>query len=197
MHDNADTSWPLWHDAARRPAVDAAIRTLYARLDADVAARGPTCWVSGKCCNFDAFGHRLYVTALEIAWFLQQVAPSPGVDRQAGRDATSVGGRADATLPLPQLAAGPAEPDAPLPAACVYQVDGLCTTHVMRPLGCRIFFCQQGTEHWQNELYEQYLSELRTLHERHGLPYRYLEWRAGLVEARAATSRWAPRGAGG
>ena len=65
--------WQDWKAAAERPAVDAALRDLYAQIDAAVAERGPTCWASGKCCKFDEFGHRLYVTGLEIAWFLNQV----------------------------------------------------------------------------------------------------------------------------
>lgn len=30
--------------------------------------------VSGRCCRFDEFGHRLYVTTLELATFLHDVA---------------------------------------------------------------------------------------------------------------------------
>jgi hypothetical protein len=50
-------------------------------------------------------------------------------------------------------------------------------------MGCRVFFCQEGTQGWQQELYEQFLAELRRMHEDRGLPYRYMEWRAGLREA--------------
>ncbi|MFA9479163.1 hypothetical protein ACERK3_12800 [Phycisphaerales bacterium AB-hyl4] len=165
MTTHTDTPWQTWHDAAARRDIDRALRDLYARLDADIASRGPTCWTSGRCCNFDAFGHRLYVTGLEIAWFRQH-APSPNTRTPPA-----------SPLSLPQLQ---------LPAACRYQVDGKCSTHAVRPLGCRIFFCQTGTEHWQHELYEQYLNDLRELHDREALPYAYMEWRAGLIEADAA-----------
>lgn len=163
MDDYPDNLWPRWRDAAQQPAIDAALRDLYARLDAAVAERSPTCWISGRCCKFDTFGHRLYVTGLEIAWFLQQVEQQPSGVR----------------LPIHAETAG----------ACPYQAKGMCSTHAVRPLGCRIFFCQKGTEQWQNELYEQFLAELRTLHEAHGLPYRYMDWIAGLDEAARSPGR--------
>ncbi|MEM7625266.1 MAG: hypothetical protein AAF333_06530 [Planctomycetota bacterium] len=161
--------WSAWHDAAGRPPVDVALRGLYAEIDAAVAARGPTCWTSGRCCKFDDFGHRLYVTGLEIAWFLRQVQTTP-VNPEPASETSGVR--------LPQFAEHP--------GACPYQVDGLCSTHTVRPLGCRIFFCQQGTEAWQQDLYEEFLRRLRFLHDEHGLEYRYMDWIAGLDEAAAA-----------
>lgn len=158
--------WNAWREAAALPAVDTALRELYAELDAAVTAKGPTCWISGKCCKFDEFGHRLYVTGLEIAWFLSQV--------KAGGPTSAAEERDDA-IKLPQFAEHP--------GACPYQINGLCSTHVIRPLGCRIFFCQQGTEGWQQDLYEEFLQRLRELHEQRDLPYRYMDWISGLGAA--------------
>lgn len=213
--------WPAWHAAAADPRVDAALRDLYARLDAAVAARGPTCWVSGNCCKFEAYGHRLYVTALETAWVLANLPPGvprpyapptppvapaspanpkirralrpfiganpgPGISSASmgypappGEPGYVGGPAAGGTAPAPPQAEGPLLP------ACVFQVDGLCTVHAIRPLGCRIFFCQKGTEEWQHELYETFLGELRSLHDRLALPYCYMEWRLSLREAQA------------
>lgn len=158
--------WTAWQHAAAQPGVDTALRHLYAEVDAAVAAKGPTCWTSGKCCKFDEFGHRLYVTGLEIAWFLGQVEAGSADDESAS---------APPGIRLPQFAehAG----------ACPYQINGLCSTHTVRPLGCRIFFCQRGTEAWQQDLYETFLTRLRELHETHGLEYRYMDWIAGLDAA--------------
>lgn len=169
--------WRVWREASEWPGVDDALRALYAELDRAIAAKGPTCWSSGKCCKFDAFGHRLYVTGLEIAWFLKQVA---GQKSQVEDQQTESG------IELPQLNTL----SEPRPGgACPYQIDGLCSTHTFRPLGCRIFFCQQGTEAWQQDLYEAFLKRLKTLHETHGLEYRYMDWIAGLSEAAQATPR--------
>ncbi|MEL7088597.1 MAG: hypothetical protein AAGL98_09200, partial [Planctomycetota bacterium] len=158
--------WNAWRRAAALSVIDSALRELYAELDAAVAAKGPTCWTSGKCCKFDEFGHRLYVTGLEIAWFLQQVGSTSPEGTNPNEPPSSGGIR------LPQFAEHP--------GACPYQIDGLCSTHTVRPLGCRVFFCQQGTEAWQQDLYETFLRRLRLLHDEHDLEYRYMDWLAGL-----------------
>jgi Fe-S-cluster containining protein len=168
MDPGVDTAtaeaWRGWRDAAREPAVDAGLRAVYEHIGAAVAARGPTCWVSGKCCKFESYGHRLYVTAVEVAWVLERLRDTPPPDTRP-------------VLPLTQYR--PAD-------GCVYQIQGQCSVHAVRPLGCRVFFCEAGTEAWQSALYESSLAMLRDLHDAHGVPYRYLEWRAGLNEARAA-----------
>lgn len=162
---------------------------MYAELDDAIAAKGPTCWSSGKCCKFDAFGHRLYVTGLEIAWFLGVVeGRQVEGQRVEGRRSKVEGGADGRGFRLSQYA-GSSDPrlaEGAIPGACPYQVEGLCSTHAIRPLGCRIFFCQQGTQSWQQDLYEAFLKRLRSLHETHGLEYRYMDWMAGLSEATRA-----------
>lgn len=46
------------------------VRDLYADLDAQIAARRPVCSNRGACCRFGEFGHRLFVTPIEVAYFL-------------------------------------------------------------------------------------------------------------------------------
>jgi Fe-S-cluster containining protein len=150
-------SWQRWFDAAGDEQIAHRLMSIIHRVDEAVAQRGPTCWASGKCCNFDAYGHRMYVTCLEIAWFLRQVA-----------------GRSDGHSPL----RGEIDVSGP----CPLQRDGLCGVHDVRPLGCRVFFCERGTQQWQHALYERSLSEIRRLHDEHHLPYAYVEWRRGLAE---------------
>jgi len=63
---------------ALRPAD--ALRSIYARVDAETAARASfRCELSGRCCRFRESGHELYVTTLE---FEEMVArggrPAPG-----------------------------------------------------------------------------------------------------------------------
>ncbi len=177
MSKQQNNDWLIWQDAVQRDVIDRAIRSLYAALDAAVAERSPVCNTSGRCCRFEEFGHRLYVTGLEIAWFLQALGSrESGVGHQGGSSG----------LPLQQLVTG-REPQASSPIPnCLYQVDGLCSTHTIRPLGCRVFFCEAGTEAWQQDTTERFLDRLKQLHAEHGLPYVYMEWRTGLVEARRA-----------
>ncbi|MAE67219.1 MAG: hypothetical protein CMJ18_23405 [Phycisphaeraceae bacterium] len=154
--------WEQWRQSARDPEVARAIRDQYAAVDEAVSRRGPTCWISGRCCRFDEFDHRLYVTGLEIAWVLEQVVSA--ADGRGLRGAGSAPG-------------------------CPFQIDGLCSIHDARPLGCRVFFCQQGTEDWQRELYEEHQAAIRRIHDRFGVDYEYMEWRAGLAASNGTSPR--------
>src|SRR5688500_16807280 len=59
--------------AAERPEVRAAVGRVYAELQSEIDRRRPICEASGRCCRFEAFGHRLYVTTLELAAFIGQL----------------------------------------------------------------------------------------------------------------------------
>lgn len=165
--------WRHWSEALEREAVVRALTALYDEVDAAVAAREPTCWMSGKCCDFDAYGHRLYVTGLEIAWCVRRLARVA----VSGDGAASGAANGSASHRLPQST------DGDLSGPCVFQQKRMCGIHAVRPFSCRMFFCQQGTEDWQHETYERFLNQLRRLHEDEGVAYRYMEWRAGLAEA--------------
>jgi Fe-S-cluster containining protein len=148
-----------WLDAAARPEVATELEAVYDYIAAAVESRGPRCWVSGRCCHFEASGHRLYVTGLEAAYTLRRSRAITAGDVRAARD---TGG-------------------------CPYQEDGRCGVHQVRPLGCRVYFCDHTAAEWQRELSERALRLVRDLHERHGIEYRYAEWRGLLGELLAAT----------
>jgi len=61
--------------AAGRAEVCDAVARIYADLLQEIDARRPKCSTSGRCCRFDEFGHRLYVTTMELAAFVS----SPGI----------------------------------------------------------------------------------------------------------------------
>jgi hypothetical protein len=63
---------------------------------------------------------------------------------------------------------------------CPFQSAGLCSVHLIRPFGCRIFFCDQTATQWQQEQYERFHKELQRLHSELGVPYFYVEWREAL-----------------
>lgn len=172
--------WQHWFAAAKQPTIDQAIGDLYAEIDAAISAKGPTCWTSGKCCKFNSFGHLLYVTALEITRFLNSLPPNPTQVSSIASEGSDMSG---IKLPIAPSSPASSKTSATLPDACRYQVEGMCSVHTVRPLGCRIFFCQQGTQAWQQDLYEQFHQQMQDLHSQFELPYRYLEWRAGLIEA--------------
>src|SRR5262245_60827951 len=53
---------------------------LYADADRDVAAAGPVCVASGRCCRFKEYGHTLFVSNLEADVLL---AAAPAYDPEA------------------------------------------------------------------------------------------------------------------
>lgn len=142
-----------------------AVGAVLAAAGEEIAGKGAVCQASGKCCKFEKYGHRLYVTGVELLHFAQV---------EKGR-AAAEGGKAG-VVSLPQFFAAEAQ------EGCPYQVEGLCTAREGRPLGCRVYFCDESARGWENELYEKYHGMLRAIHERFSVPYRYVEWRAALRE---------------
>ena len=52
-----------------------AVLQLYADADRDVAAAGPVCVASGRCCRFKEYGHTLFVSSLEADVLLASAPP--------------------------------------------------------------------------------------------------------------------------
>lgn len=142
---------------------------IYGAVAGAITVRGPVCWASGACCNFEGAGHRLYVTGLEAAYALahmeSQKRPTPG----AIADARARGG-------------------------CPFQIANLCGIHTIKPLGCRVYFCDRTAQQWQQDLCEGALAKIRELHERRAIPYVYAEWRS-VLEALTGAPGDAPAGA--
>lgn len=91
--------------AANHSAFADAMRAFYAEVDSDIAARSPVCTNRGHCCRFSEYGHRLYVTDVELAFFAdtmrndrrltddQGVCPYQINSRCTARDARPLGCR--------------------------------------------------------------------------------------------------------
>lgn len=146
-----------WIAAASDPQITDVMLTIFEEASEAVRRERPLCLASGCCCRFEAHGHRLYVTGLEVAWFLRLLQESQGrsVTTEMIQDAQSRG-------------------DCPL------LEDGMCSVHAIRPFGCRSYFCDPRAT-WQESLYEQWHERVRQLHEQHDIPYFYAEWRAQLL----------------
>lgn len=145
-----------WLAAARRSDIGDRLEAIYAMIADQVAARGPVCVASGRCCNFEAYGHRLYVTGLEAAWCVAQLTPE-----------------------APTLS--PASVEAALDrGGCPFQVGLLCGVHEIKPVGCRTYYCDPTADLWHEELTERAHGMVRALHQTAAVPYRYMEWRAML-----------------
>ncbi|MCW5767964.1 MAG: YkgJ family cysteine cluster protein [Phycisphaeraceae bacterium] len=155
-----------WLRLANEPAVASALEEIYAEVAREISERGPACWASGRCCNFEKTGHRLYTTGLEAAYTVTRVG---GLKRPSGQSRvllTTDVERARAT------------------GGCPFQEQNLCGVHPVRPLGCRVYFCDRTAQAWQHDLTERGMARIRALHDRRGIVYVYAEWRE-LLEAMA------------
>lgn len=144
-----------WLTAAQQSDIADALEAIYLSTADAIEARGPACWASGRCCNFAATGHLLFVTGLETAYCLTRLPADQRLTRATLDDALARGG-------------------------CPFQVENLCGVHAIKPLGCRVYFCDRSAQQWQNELSERMLEQIRAIHARFALPYAYGEWRAML-----------------
>ncbi len=147
-----------WRIAADSGDAQSTIARLHDEIAAEVRAQRPLCVSSGRCCGFEAHGHRLYLTGLETAWTWSRLTSRPIVnDVEAA------------------IAAG----------TCPF-LSGGCSVHGVRPPGCRIYFCDRDPSGWQSALAERCHHEIRSLHDRLDVPYRYAEWRSLLAAFAAA-----------
>lgn len=148
------------HDPPPPPAPDAAraaLEAVFADVAAEIKSRGPACWASGRCCNFAFAGHRLYVTRLEALYTLARLDPAARPTAQSIAEARARGG-------------------------CPFQQGNLCGAHEIKPLGCRVYFCDRSAQAWQQDLTEHMLGRIRQIHNDHGIEYRYGEW-LGMLES--------------
>ena len=56
---------------------------------------------------------------------------------------------------------------------CPFQKENLCTAREPRPLGCRIYFCDQGYQGKMLELSEKFTRKLKDLADEKQLPWHY------------------------
>jgi len=63
---------PLTPEQRRR------VLAIYAEADAAVAAAGPRCDASGRCCRFAEYGHTLFISGLEADVLLAAAPPYAG-----------------------------------------------------------------------------------------------------------------------
>lgn len=70
-------------EAAARPDVVTAMQRFYDQADRQIAEQTAVCWNRAECCKFGSFGHRLYVTTLEAAYYLATGDSPPDVPQDA------------------------------------------------------------------------------------------------------------------
>jgi Fe-S-cluster containining protein len=87
------------------------VRRIYQSLEIRLESTGFSCKACGRCCDFDSFGHRLYITTPELIYFKIKLTENK--------------------VPFLPMTAG----------ACPYRKGGKCSVYPWRFAGCRIFNC--------------------------------------------------------
>jgi Fe-S-cluster containining protein len=140
-----------------RADVSADVAGLLAAADQAAARFDPVCRACGQCCRFGQFGHVLYLTSAELVHVVFSLRSDPAYQPIIARAAEAVERMLTAEF-------------------CPFQQEGLCTLRTIRPLGCRLFFCQPGNEIWGVELLEFFHKQLKNICQMRCLPYAYVEW---------------------
>lgn len=84
-------------------------------------------------------------------------------------------------LELDYLLAYETPPGTSTPGVCPYLREGRCGAREHRMLGCRIYFCDPGYQEAMGPLYERFHRDVKAIHVRHGIAYRYGELLAELA----------------
>jgi Fe-S-cluster containining protein len=145
----------------------AGLQRILRQADRAAAEQRFECRQCGECCRFEQFGHRLYVTAGELALMLKlagDLAPDPIGKIRNPQSAIRNGSRAK---PASQ---------------CPHQDQARCLARAGRALGCRLFFCAPSAHGWFCDAYESFHQQIKLLHAAHGLPYVYAELAAAMAE---------------
>ncbi|MFH0911489.1 MAG: YkgJ family cysteine cluster protein [Planctomycetota bacterium] len=127
------------------------LEALYGDLSRDLEPLGLACRRCGRCCHFDEVEHRLFASRLERLYLLERARESGVAPR------TAPAGR------------------------CPFQTEEACLVHAMRPLGCRVFFCDlaqsplpAGERQARLEaLSAEYHNRLQALHRALGVAWDY------------------------
>lgn len=148
------------------------VAQIYTWLDDQIASQPEgekgSCRACGKCCDFDKFDHRLFVTTPELMYFKSKLE--------------NVIARSFA-LSLPKGETMKQSPFLPMQnGVCPYNKNGKCSVYDIRFAGCRIFACQ-GDSDFQSELSEIVILKFKTLCTEFDLDYRYMDLKTALGNA--------------
>ncbi|MDP2932796.1 MAG: hypothetical protein Q8N81_01555 [bacterium] len=139
------------------------------------------CSACGKCCDFESFGHKLFITSPELLYFRTNIKPSK--ENQGPSDSAGCLGLAPAPVAGVQSRerkrAVTLEICKQVSQICPYLKNGKCTARDFRFAGCRIFFCKADSEKI-NELSEQAIKKFKTLCDEFDFPYRYVDLATAL-----------------
>jgi Fe-S-cluster containining protein len=151
-----------WFEAVQRPEVATAIEAVQLEIAEAIREVGPICLASGNCCKFEAHGHRLYASGLEVARCVAICdREGRGITMEDVEEAVERGN-------------------------CPWQDGRLCTARAGRPIGCRVYFCDPRAREIVPQLAERAHQRIKSIHDEHGIEYVYGEWRTMLRDVLGA-----------
>ncbi len=104
-----------------------------------------TCFGCGRCCDYENFGHRIFITTPEILYLQNAID-----DGKLVKDFKISTGK------------------------CPFLAGGTCSVRDFRFGPCRIFFCKSSAR-WQNDLTEEFLGKVKQLCIDKNIEYRYVD----------------------
>ena len=141
---------------------------IYEWLDEQLNAnnvKAGVCGICGKCCDFESYDHRLYVTTPEMIYFADKLTGSDVIASAAKQSHTERSAEpVSETLTKNKMPTG----------RCPYQVNGKCTVYPYRFAACRIFCCKADAD-FQSDLTETAVKKFKMLCEKFQIPYRYVD----------------------
>ena len=129
---------------------------LYTELDREVAAIGPVCELSGRCCRFMEYGHTLFVSTAEV-----ELPARLGARRRPAA-------RPGRNLPVAEIRAGTARPAK------------------AGRWGAAIYYCDPSFQEDAHRLSERFIDRMKRLSRDHGIPWNYAPLHRHLHEERSA-----------
>ena len=140
------------------------------RVSADLAGQCKAC---GKCCDFEGFDHRLFVTPPEIIYLAANLGAALTAETAESTEKKKKNKnkirRSDNTKNLGVICELGGKRKM---SRCPYNIDGKCIVYEYRFAGCRIFFCKADKD-FQSELSESVLKKFKSLCRQFDIPYRY------------------------
>jgi hypothetical protein len=133
-----------------RADVRDAVARVYADLAIEIDARRPVCKHVRRCCRFDEFGHRLYVTTIELAAFVAGLPADSGNPHTTPAAVPSRSGNSAASTRI-------------RPFGCRM-----------------FFCDSTATEVAKRASMSGFMRRSKRLHGELDVPYRYVEWRQAL-----------------
>jgi len=135
------------------------------------------CCACGKCCDFDGFDHKLFVTSPELIYFVANldIVLTAETAESAEENKIKKNDNIKNLCVLCELSGKMKM------SRCPYNVDGKCGIYEIRFSGCRIFTCK-GDADFQGRLSEIVSKKFKAICEQFQIPYRYTDLATALNE---------------